>query len=190
MDVVAVTACQSAEWNAGRVQQTNACGSVGNGACRTLAGVRPITMSGNLLLDHASPPAFNEAAVATVVDLIAVSDVFLLFRVQNEEHKRDILQAIGQIPQFAWNPTTQMGLQVHKILFCSSSAGNIALVRQIEPVVHIEGKQDVTVGLRPFLPSIVFLSPIYELPAQTSSTGRDSVEWHQSLDAYYLTLTA
>ncbi|RHY40941.1 hypothetical protein DYB34_012547 [Aphanomyces astaci] len=151
------------------------------------AGVRPICLAGNVLLDSPTSRTFAEAAIAIVVDLIAVSDLFLLFHVQSEADKRDILHAVSQVPQFAWHPATQTGLQVHKILFCSTVAGNIALVRQIEPVVHVE---DVAIGLRPFLPSIVFLGTGGALPPSTSSTARDSIQLHPSLEAYYTSITA
>ncbi|KAH9116707.1 hypothetical protein AeMF1_009353 [Aphanomyces euteiches] len=152
-------------------------------------GVRPISLSGNSLFEDRRAHTISQATVQLLVDLIAVSDLFLLFKVDGEAEMKAIQLAIRNVPELTWNPKIQSGIQTHKLLFCSSVAGKIALVRQIEPVVTIEDNKDVVLGLRPFLPSIVYINATGEILPPAQSTQRDNVDTHPSLEAYYKLLT-
>ncbi|KAF0687919.1 Aste57867_20411 [Aphanomyces stellatus] len=153
------------------------------------SNARSICLSGNVLLD-ASTRAFPPASVGLLVDFVAVSDLFVIFYVRDEAEKKAIQDTVASVPQLAWDPKTRSGIPAHKFLFCSSVPGNIALVRQIEPLVHIEDNREVAVGLRPFLPSIIYLHGNSAGLPPLQASQRDSVTEHSSFQVYYDSLTS
>lgn len=99
-------------------------------------GARAITLCVDTLVTQAGDVvAWRSDAVPTLLaDLTQIGDVYLLAKVSSESdaERMDALRAfVKQLAPSALKP--------HKLLFCSTTIGKIAFVRQIEPQLHIDG---------------------------------------------------
>ncbi|RLN54730.1 hypothetical protein BBJ29_006091 [Phytophthora kernoviae] len=79
-----------------------------------------------------------------------------------------IREFVSTHPDLKSNDTTPGGVKAHKILFCTTSIGKIAFVRQIEPHVHVEVDSGVVRDLEKHVPHIVHI-PTTPVDAATSS---------------------
>ncbi|OQS01053.1 hypothetical protein THRCLA_05791 [Thraustotheca clavata] len=155
-------------------------------------GIRSICLSGNGLfastIAEGLKNGLSKEDIACLVDLYAIADVFLIFLVRDDDEKARVLAFLMAIPELKWDPIQHTGIQPHRVLFCTTVIGKIALVRQIEPLVLIEEHPEVAVKLRPFVTKVVFLLGLGGdmLPP----IPKDNVEYFPSLLAYYDTFTS
>jgi len=111
-------------------------------------GIRSITLSGNTLFNNATEKnltemtldLFKASSVEMLLELSTISELFLIFLVQSKEEQKHILSLLRATQVLEYNEQLQRGIKPHRILFCTTTIGKIALVRQIEPLIHIEGK--------------------------------------------------
>lgn len=107
-------------------------------------GARTITICTDALLQHKESDALawkNEDVPSVLSDLLQIADVYLLCVVSDEKNKAVIERIRGFIASstLAYDDKTKRGLKTHKVLFCTTTIGKIAFVRQIEPQFHVEG---------------------------------------------------
>ena len=104
-------------------------------------GVRSICISGNALVTmNGADMTLAPEVVASLVDVISTGDVFLIFLVTDEAAKAKVLALLGTVPELRWDTAARTGLPPHRILCCTTIVGKIALIRQIEPLLLIEGR--------------------------------------------------
>jgi hypothetical protein len=109
-------------------------------------GARTITICvDSLLRDKESDRIawITEDTPNVLADLLQIADVYLLCVVADEKNKA-MMERIRSFlltshPALAFDDKTKRGLKTHKILFCTTTIGKIAFVRQIEPQFHVEG---------------------------------------------------
>ncbi|GMF30682.1 unnamed protein product [Phytophthora lilii] len=111
----------------------------------TRNGARTVTVSAETLLRTQDTEALawtSDEVPALLADLSHVADVYLLCTVKDPKDG-DAMQRIRDFvathPDLKSNDAALGGVKAHKILFCTTSIGKIAFVRQIEPHVHVEG---------------------------------------------------
>ncbi|ETN11571.1 hypothetical protein, variant [Phytophthora nicotianae INRA-310] len=126
-------------------------------------GARTVTISGDALLKTENPEALawtNDEVPALLADLSHVCDVHLLFMVKDAKDAQSmqrIREFVATHPDLKSNDSTTGGIKAHKILFCTTSIGKIAFVRQIEPHVHVEVDAGVVRDLERHVPRIVHI---------------------------------
>ncbi|GJD07299.1 Peroxisome biogenesis protein 22 [Galdieria sulphuraria] len=85
------------------------------------------------------------------LQLISLFEVFLIIRVSSDEEEvscRNALEVTG---------TFQSGLHPAKVLFCETLQGTTAIVRQLEPQMHIDSNPSVIVDLERFIQRLVYI---------------------------------
>lgn len=111
-------------------------------------GARTITICTDVLLQHKESDAIawkHEDVSSVLGDLLQIADVYLLCVVAGGDDEKKNEEVIERIRGFiassavAFDDKTKRGLKTHKVLFCTTTTGKIAFVRQIEPQFHIEG---------------------------------------------------
>ncbi|POM62031.1 mitochondrial protein [Phytophthora palmivora] len=126
------------------------------------SGARTITISGNAVLKTDTLAWTNDEVPTLVADLSHVADVYLLCTVKDAKDT-DKMQRIREFvtthPDLKSNGTATGGIKAHKILFCTTSIGEIAFVRQIEPQIHVEVDAGIVRDLEKHVPRIVHIPP-------------------------------
>ncbi|CAI5746948.1 unnamed protein product [Peronospora destructor] len=131
-------------------------------------GARTVTISGEVLLKTDNMKALswiNEEVPALLADLSHIADVYLMYRmVDATDIKRmeRIREFVSTYPDLKSNDTRSGGIKKHKILFCTTSIGKIAFVRQIEPHVHVDADAGVIRELEKHVPRIVHIPALPE----------------------------
>ncbi|KAG2955077.1 hypothetical protein PC119_g75 [Phytophthora cactorum] len=126
-------------------------------------GARTVTISGDALLNTENPETLawtNDEVPALLADLSHVCDVHLLCVVKDAKDTMSmqrIREFVATHPDLKSNDSTLGGIKAHKILFCTTSIGKIAFVRQIEPHVHVEVDAGVVRDLERHVPRIVHI---------------------------------
>lgn len=107
-------------------------------------GARTLTVSGAALLDRKTSGALawaGEGVAALLKDLARVADVYVLCALvagaDADAQKREMQQLRAFLAE---DEELKGAVKPHKVLFCSTTVGEIAFVRQLEPQVHIEGR--------------------------------------------------
>jgi hypothetical protein len=113
-------------------------------------GTRSITICMDAILEDACIGLRkwkDEATMQTLVDLVHVADVYILCMIPSADEAlmESIRGFIMAAPGIRYDKSTEKGLKEYKIIFCTTKVGRIAFVRQIEPLIHIEGKKQVFV---------------------------------------------
>ncbi|CEG44209.1 uncharacterized protein PHALS_14467 [Plasmopara halstedii] len=126
-------------------------------------GARCITISINAVLKYMNPEALawmNDEVPALLADLSCIADVHLLCMVTGN-HDTKTMEIIREFvvthPVLKSNDKVRRGIQSHKILFCTTSVGKIAFVRQLEPHLHVEVDGHVVSDLERHVPRIVYV---------------------------------
>lgn len=89
--------------------------------------------------------------VLGLMQLISLFEVFLIIRVKSDEeevHCKNALQVTGVF---------EAGLHPAKVLFCETLQGTTAIVRQLEPQMHIDSNPTVIVDLERFIQRLVYI---------------------------------
>lgn len=112
-------------------------------------GARTITICVDALLQHKEGDLIawkNEDVPSLLSDLLQIADVYLLCVVPgggDEKKQKEVIERIrgfiASSSPLAFDDKTKRGLKTHKVLFCTTTIGKIAFVRQIEPQFHVEG---------------------------------------------------
>jgi hypothetical protein len=118
-----------------------------------LHGSRTVTVSCEALLKEEAGALvwINDEVPALLADLSHVADVYLLCTVvdgKDTAKMQRIREFVATHPDLKSNESTPSGIKAHKVLFCTTSIGKIAFVRQIEPQVHVEGRSSVMLRWR------------------------------------------
>jgi hypothetical protein len=67
-------------------------------------------------------------------------DIYLINKVSTDDEERQILDLLRNEKVLLDNGT---GLYFNKILFCSTFVGQQAMVKQIEPAIHVDSKKSL-----------------------------------------------
>eukprot|EP00644_Phytophthora_capsici_P016222 jgi/Phyca11/528323/estExt2_fgenesh1_pm.C_PHYCAscaffold_280101 len=127
-------------------------------------GARTVTISGDALFKSENVDALawtNDEVPALLADLSHVADVYILCTVKDpkdSQRMQRIREFVSTHPDLKSNDAVLGGVKAHKILFCATSIGKIAFVRQIEPHVHVEVEAGVVTELEKHVPRIVHIS--------------------------------
>ncbi|KAI9908630.1 hypothetical protein PsorP6_016407 [Peronosclerospora sorghi] len=128
-------------------------------------GARAITLSVEVLLqpDETERLSWTSDDVPSLLaDLSYIADVYILCTINDANKAMTRMQCIRKFisthPDLKSNETAGGGIKAHKILFCTTSIGKIAFVRQIEPLVHVDVDAAIVRDLEKHVPRIVHIS--------------------------------
>ncbi|CAO3587789.1 unnamed protein product [Absidia cylindrospora] len=99
--------------------------------------------------------AFHEHGQALLSQLLQQHEVYILIHVTGEEEK-------AQMEHLLENGVLE-GLDMRKVLFCSTEEGKIHIIRHLEPQLHIEGGweyddgEDIIRKIRPFVAKAIWV---------------------------------
>mmetsp|Transcript_21974 Transcript_21974/g.36808 ORF Transcript_21974/g.36808 Transcript_21974/m.36808 type:complete len:277 (+) Transcript_21974:104-934(+) len=82
--------------------------------------------------------------------LEAIAAVTLILLVEDDTEEQDIIQNLGMLL-----PT----LASHRYLFCATMVGKTAMVRQMDPLLHLEHDRSFANKMKPHLRSIIMYEP-------------------------------
>ncbi|RLN76159.1 hypothetical protein BBJ28_00002146 [Nothophytophthora sp. Chile5] len=108
-------------------------------------GARTVTICTEALLTNENSATLawkSEDVPSLLADLARVADVYLLCTVADAKDAASmqrIRDFVATNPDLKSSDATNAGVKAHKILFCTTTIGKVAFVRQIEPHVHVEG---------------------------------------------------
>eukprot|EP00241_Pyramimonas_parkeae_P012707 CAMPEP_0114260102 /NCGR_PEP_ID=MMETSP0058-20121206/20275_1 /TAXON_ID=36894 /ORGANISM="Pyramimonas parkeae, CCMP726" /LENGTH=276 /DNA_ID=CAMNT_0001375249 /DNA_START=50 /DNA_END=880 /DNA_ORIENTATION=+ len=133
-----------------------------------LRGVHRLTisLSSVLYFVETDPSALSIAAtvrsetVDAIKSMARMCEVFFITHVQ-DDIAQERVQAAIQEAGLAGPSKTQVGsacIPLQRVLFCGTSVGCTAIVRQLEPDLHIEGSAEVVKSLAPFVPRMLFIT--------------------------------
>jgi hypothetical protein len=106
-------------------------------------GARAITICVDALVKNKTDAGAiawsSDDAPRVLENLLQIADVFVLCKLDSDDSSvRAHIQRLLTEPA-SDEPSKKRSLEPHKILFCKTSVGKVAFVRQIEPQVHVEG---------------------------------------------------
>ncbi|TMW60232.1 hypothetical protein Poli38472_000274 [Pythium oligandrum] len=133
-------------------------------------GARTITICVDALLRNKTWEMewVNEDTPKVLADLLFVGDVYLLCKVDGDD--KAVTERIQhfitscEVIEASLEASKKRGLQSHKILFCTTTVGKVAFVRQLEPQVHVEVDPSVVRDLEKHVPRIIHVVPRLESP--------------------------
>mmetsp|Transcript_40362 Transcript_40362/g.48930 ORF Transcript_40362/g.48930 Transcript_40362/m.48930 type:complete len:281 (+) Transcript_40362:267-1109(+) len=145
---------------------------------RRLKGVQRVTCTllGSLF-EEATPEglkrsvALKPAAVEVLRELSSICEVFYIIECHTDDAQEAALKAL----QGAGLVGKGKGLVgVHRALFCSTKIGRTAIVRQMEPDLHIDTCPDTMTGLARYVPRLLYVqvgsNPIHGASSNITST--------------------
>ncbi|DAZ99930.1 TPA: hypothetical protein N0F65_008737 [Lagenidium giganteum] len=149
-------------------------------------GTRTITVCVDTLVRGSEQLEWRDEQAPTVLaDLVQIADVYLLAMAANEKdeaYRQRVRAFITSAPKVAFNGATKTGIKAHKVLFCTSSVGKIAFVRQLEPQVHVEVDASTVRELEKHVPRIVHVT--HQQDAPSSACAGSNAHVVDSLSSY------
>ncbi|CAM9494091.1 unnamed protein product, partial [Laminaria digitata] len=131
-----------------------------------------------LTKDERDEWSVNESALRALALLNEVASVFLVCWVESDEEERRVKEVALSRGLTSSGLTTSTsaasasssspaslagafptGIPEHRLLFCSSHIGQVAIVRQLTPSLHIGGPIALLEGIYRFVPSLVRIDP-------------------------------
>lgn len=105
-------------------------------------GARTATVCADALLVHKESAELAWASPDTataLADLLQLADVYVLCVVRDTSDQAAIDRLRAFLAALNGAAAQLRGLAPHRVLFCTTSVGKVAFVRQLEPQLHIEG---------------------------------------------------
>lgn len=122
--------------------------------------------------------------LSTLQQLAQCCDLYIVAQVSSDEQERAILKSLTAAAAAAEHDSTSTstsssssslslcdcGLNRHKILFCETARGQIAIARQLEPQLFVGTDGGVTSELSRFLPNVSRVTPTCSFVSTTLSS--------------------
>lgn len=90
----------------------------------------------------------------TLVQLARHSRLHVLVGgVESDADERRVRRVLGERGLY------DAGLLAHRVLVCSTPAGKVAALRQLEPSLYIDADETAVCALEPHLPSVALVAP-------------------------------
>ncbi|PFH36776.1 hypothetical protein BESB_049680 [Besnoitia besnoiti] len=93
----------------------------------------------------------DEAAVAPFLALCSWSKLFVFTQVRNDEDEHQVFDELQRIRAF------HHGLHRHRVMFSSTRNGRASMVRQLQPLTHIDADGFIAATLDGKVPNVVHL---------------------------------
>ncbi|EKX31161.1 hypothetical protein GUITHDRAFT_122633 [Guillardia theta CCMP2712] len=130
--------------------------------------------------------ALKGSSLAILLEMARTCDLYVITQVTSDEVENKVVDALEQAGVF------DAGLSPHKVLFCETELGRAAMVRQIEPMLHVESSAVVLESLKPFIPNLVVVKTPYNVsslssaPAGRGGGGGGNVAIVDDLSQYFM----
>ncbi|EPT27633.1 putative transmembrane protein [Toxoplasma gondii TgCatPRC2] len=101
-----------------------------------------------------------DAAIDPFLSLCSWSKLFVFVQVNTDEEEQQVLDELEKLQAF------ERGLQRHRVMFSSTRNGRASMVRQLQPLTHIDADDFIAVTLEGKVPNVVYLQePLKECVA-------------------------
>lgn len=151
-----------------------------------LSGIRKVTISslGPLTQEWSSTDlqegaTLRSEAVEVLRELCACTDAYIVTQVQDDVGQAVLMGSLEAAGLVGDQPGQ---LRPHRLLFCSTLDGKMAIVRQIEPDLHIDGSAKTIDDLKRFMPQLLH---IQQPGTQAAGQGSSNVIVSSSLKAFF-----
>jgi hypothetical protein len=109
----------------------------------------------NPSLDLQSPNfAFKESAIQFLKRLLKDGWKLYLVSIVKSDEQQESIKGLLQDSNLQ-----KLGLQEHRVLYCSTSEGMVSIVRHIQPSIHLDTNIENIRDLASFIPKCVLLRP-------------------------------
>eukprot|EP01066_Platyproteum_vivax_P005235 Platyproteum_vivax@DN16660_c0_g1_i1.p1 len=103
-----------------------------------------------------SSPKGNAEVIAEAVTpfllLCEVAELFVFAQVETDEQEADIKRILTDIKSI------EAGLKPHRIMFSGTHEGRASMIRQLQPMTHVETHRDTVSTLQGKVPNVVTLA--------------------------------
>eukprot|EP01118_Nematostelium_gracile_P014478 TRINITY_DN5654_c0_g1_i1.p1 TRINITY_DN5654_c0_g1~~TRINITY_DN5654_c0_g1_i1.p1 ORF type:complete len:229 (+),score=38.56 TRINITY_DN5654_c0_g1_i1:95-781(+) len=106
---------------------------------------------------HQDQISVIEEGIAALLKLLTNNDLYLITKVNSDQEEVTIMKLLDESGVF-W-----AGLNPNKVLFCSTEEGRGHMARQLSVHMHIDESPQVLNFLKPFVPSLVQITPVNEI---------------------------
>ncbi|KAJ3001543.1 hypothetical protein HKX48_002815 [Thoreauomyces humboldtii] len=106
---------------------------------------------------------------------ISMKNIYLITVVTSDEEEEQIRALLDASNLYAY------GLDVRRVLFCSTEEGKAHVVRHVDPAVHVDSNDDVIARLAPFIRRIIRVKRTVLSESAAAKTGPSSNKHHQRL---------
>ena len=120
----------------------------------------PICVSANVVL-HSQRTSLVEEVLPVLLRLAQHAVLYLLVTVQDSKEQ------LGLMRLFEEAKLLDFGLKPHRVLFCTTTIGKIAMVRQLDPHLFIDSAVESLQPLEPFVPIAVVGNSFKALKSST-----------------------
>lgn len=148
-----------------------------------LQGIRRVTLSvPGVLVAESSTVQLQEAAtalpeaVACAREIARMADTYLLAQVSDDIGQAVVLGALEAADLIG---TASGQVKPHRILFCSTVEGKNAIVRQLEPELHVDAHGATIDDLKRFVPQLLHVS------SGTPSAAAQNIVSYSSLQGFF-----
>eukprot|EP01069_Polyplicarium_translucidae_P009363 Polyplicarium_translucidae@DN3311_c1_g1_i1.p6 len=90
-----------------------------------------------------------ESATAPLLALCEAAELFIVAQVESDDDEKDIMATLESCGAFL------AGLQKHRVMFGSTAAGRVSMVRQLQPFAHLEGNPAAVAQLKDKVSNVV-----------------------------------
>lgn len=161
--------------------------SAGGRRGRGLAGVRRVTIGADARGCDCGGPIFERAdgrgrlsvraaAVGYLKRFAKVADLYFIVWVESDGGEGEVRDALREAGVFG------AGLDERKVVFCETEGGRVSVVRQLEPQLHIDGREGVVVALQRFIKYVAVVGG--DVRAEGGATGANVLRY-KGLDGFW-----
>ncbi|KAK2197900.1 Peroxisome biogenesis protein 22 [Babesia duncani] len=87
--------------------------------------------------------------LAPLIQMAASTRLYLVAKVPDEDAGKAILAQMENLKAF------DQGLAKHRVIFCSTTEGKVAIIRQLSPGIHIETDAELAKQMQGKVPNII-----------------------------------
>ncbi|CEM03475.1 unnamed protein product [Vitrella brassicaformis CCMP3155] len=96
--------------------------------------------------------------------------------VRNDADERQVRQTLEVMGAY------HRGLRPHRVMFCGSTAGRASMVRQLQPMTHIESNPEILSAVKGKVPNVVHVGSVDEPRSAAAAAGAPSPDFSSLAD--------
>lgn len=154
---------------------------------RGLAGVRRVTIGADVRGCDCGGPIFERAdgggrlsvpaaAVGYLKRFAKIAELYFIVWVDSDGGEGEVRNALREAGVFS------AGMDERKVVFCETEGGRVSVVRQLEPQLHIDGREGVVVALQRFIKYVAVVGE--DVRAEGGATGANVLRY-KGLDGFW-----
>mmetsp|Transcript_22500 Transcript_22500/g.55462 ORF Transcript_22500/g.55462 Transcript_22500/m.55462 type:complete len:233 (-) Transcript_22500:614-1312(-) len=118
-----------------------------------------------------------DSSVNPILDLCSLFALYVITQVRNDADERQVRQTLEVMGAY------HRGLRPHRVMFCGSTAGRASMVRQLQPMTHIESNPEILSAVKGKVPNVVHVGSVDEpRSAAAAAAGAPSPDFSSLAD--------